>query len=147
MKFVYQVSDRFADYVAGSVVHVSKYFEFFELARFDVLRLFREFLSHQCKSDKLNDYIFVVVKVDYSEMIILRKGRHFWVETELLIDKFPILDFQQSVRSETDCYCEALIKTAILSNDFKLLHDSESILKNQLEEFLSSHQGGEVECS
>lgn len=147
MKFVYRISDRFADYVAGSVVHVSKYFEFFELARFDVLRLFREYLSNQCKADNLSDCFFVVVKVDFSEMCILCKGTHFWVETELLIDKIPVLEFRQSIRSDTDCYCEASIKTAIVSNDFQLVHDSGNILKGQLEDFLCSQQGGDVGCS
>ncbi len=121
--FVTKIKPRFSDYVYDNKIHFSKLFEFFEMARFEIVHGFYNFCREEHQgSDAENLGNFVVVRINSESFEALESSARgeISVKTALIVHQKPLLEFEQTAFNENGCQLiKANIKIAIVNKDLK----------------------------
>ena len=127
--FFTHIQPRFSDLIQGQRLHFSKCYEFFEMARFDVLERFRQSEWSPVSKDSLNGLLFLVVRTEYTQHRQWEGKRPIRIKTRLLVQKMAVLEFEQELLDETSStpYVSAVIKVAVVKQDLRRIADWEDI--------------------
>ena len=141
---------RFSDCIYDGKIHFSKYFEFFEMARFDLMHTFYSYLkskkldgNKQFGRDKLELGNFIVVRVSfnsYSNLELLVKDS-VNIKTALIIHQKPLLEFEQIAFTESNpkpCV-KANIKIAIVNEFFHKVDNWDHDILCAMIEFINAY--------
>ncbi len=125
--FFTHIQPRFSDLIQGQRLHFSKCYEFFEMARFDVLERFRQSEWSPVSKDSLNGLLFLVVRTEYTQHRQWEGKRPIRIKTRLLVQKMAVLEFEQELLDETSStpYVSAVIKVAVVKRDLRRIADWE----------------------
>lgn len=132
------ITTRFADFICGGQLHCSKQFEFFEMARFEVLRQYEQFLarrSYPALRTPEQPIFFVVAKADYTSLRPVLQTPEIWIRTRLMVQNIPVLEFRQALllpKTQEIC-AEAVIKIAIVDHNMAMIQNwTQSIQQSML---------------
>lgn len=129
---------RFSDLISNEEIHPSKLFEFFEMARFDVLSRFQG--SAQITGDNLRrtrQARYVVAKADFNQLRTWHGRGKMTIRTRLVVNSIPMMEFYHRVFDEAQtCYAEATVKIAAVDEQIRLLPDWESSICGQMSQFI-----------
>lgn len=129
---------RFSDLISNEELHPSKLFEFFEMARFDVLSRFQG--SAQITGENLRrtqQARYVVAKADFNQLRTWRGRGKMTIQTRLVVNSIPMMEFYHRVFDEAQtCYAEATVKIAAVDEQIRLLPDWESSICGQMSQFI-----------
>lgn len=127
--FFTHIQPRFSDLIQGQRLHFSKCYEFFEMARFDVLERFRQSEWSAVSKDSLNGLLFLVVRTEYTQHRQWEGKHPIRIKTRLLVQKMAVLEFEQELLDETSStpYVSAVIKVAVVKQDLRRIADWEDI--------------------
>ncbi|MCI7813782.1 MAG: hypothetical protein MR543_08945 [Robinsoniella sp.] len=119
--FEFEVKTRFADFFGGGSLHFSKCFEYFEMARFDILELFESYRAARGRRDSMEKIYFVVVKADYEKMDNVGMCGNLRVQTQLIVEKIPYLGFRQSLTDMDgrEIYAKTEMKIALVDQEMR----------------------------
>ncbi len=122
------ISPRFADKTYNQRIHISKYYEFFEMARFDIMQEFYNFLKNETKTDKdvnLGNFVVVRTNADIISDVSISGGKNIDLYTALIIHNRPLLEFEQIAYDENsqNAIVKANIKIAIVNERFEKVED------------------------
>lgn len=125
--FFTHIQPRFSDLIRGERLHVSKCYEFFEMARFDVLERFRQSEWSAVSKDSLNDMLFLVVRTEYTQHRQWTGKRPIRIKTRLLVQKMAVMEFEQELLDETSSapYASATVKVAAVKQNLQRITDWE----------------------
>lgn len=140
--FIKKITPRFSDCMHESKIHFSKIFEFFEMARFDIMHNFYNFYQ---KKKQLNENTnlgnFVVVRVRCENYEALNKSVYgdITIKTALIVHQRPLLEFEQiAVESEhNQSLLKANIKIAIVDAAFNKTENWNSDILLAMLEFIN----------
>ena len=126
--FFTHIQPRFSDLIRGERLHVSKCYEFFEMARFDVLERFRQSEWSAVSKDSLNDMLFLVVRTEYTQHRQWAGKRPIRIKTRLLVQKMAVMEFEQELLDETSSapYASATVKVAAVKQNLQRITDWEN---------------------
>lgn len=115
--FYSNIPFRFSDYMYNGEIQLSKCFDIFEMARFQFLDGFQQYLN--CKENNnilFGQMLFCVIKVEYNKHVPLIMNQDVRVKSYLMVDRIPILTFRQQLTAREDgvIYNEANIKIALV---------------------------------
>lgn len=119
--FYFKVKTRFSDFFGEGFLHFSKCFEYFEIARFDILDRFQKYRMEKHRSKKIEKIYFVVVKANYEHMQNLSVCDEVTIKTRLIVEKIPYLKFRQMLMDveTSQVYAKADLKIALLDQEMK----------------------------
>ena len=125
--FFTHLQPRFSDLIQGQRLHFSKCYEYFEMARFDVLERFRQSEWSAVSKNSLNGLLFLVVRTEYTQHRQWEGKRPIRIKTRLLVQKMAVLEFEQELLDETSStpYASAVIKVAAVKQDLQRIADWE----------------------
>lgn len=136
--FYLDIFPRFSDLVSGSEIHPSKLFEFFEMARFDVLSRFQS--SAQISEENLlrtRQAQYVVAKADFNQLHPWHGRGRMTIQTRLTVNNIPMMEFSHRVLDESRAVCaEATVKIAAVDEEFHLFQDWERSICGQMSRFI-----------
>lgn len=117
------IKPRFSDYVYDNKIHFSKLFEFFEMARFEIMHDFYDFCNEKHQgADAENLGNFVVVRILSESFDALENSAlgEISVRTALIVHQKPLLEFEQTAfNKDAEPLIKANIKIAIVDKDLK----------------------------
>lgn len=125
--FFTHIQPRFSDLIQGQRLHVSKCYEFFEMARFDVLERFRQSEWASISKESLNGLLFLVARTQYTQHRQWVGERPIRIKTRLLVQRLAVLEFEQELLDETSSepYASATVKVAAVKQDLQRVTDWE----------------------
>ncbi len=140
--FYTEISPRFSDYMYDSRLHVSKIFEFFEMARFEVMNDFFDFFGKmRADGNKPNFGNFVVVRVkcDNFDCLNSPKSGKISIKTALTVHQKPLLEFDQAAfTDENQMLTKANIKIATVDRNSKTLENWGNDVLTAMLEFIKT---------
>lgn len=137
--FTKDVSPRFSDRIYSKKIHLSKFFEFFEMARFDIMYSFCDFCKKRFATDDavdLGKFVVVRVQCESFEEINMPVSGDVKIITALIIHQKPLLEFEQIACTYENCLplIKANTKIAIVDATFEKINDwNKNILLAMLE--------------
>ncbi len=163
--FTKDVSPRFSDCIYSKKIHISKFFDFFEMARFDIMYSFCDFYKKKFIADEtvdLGKFVVVRVQCESFEDINMPINGDVKIITALIIHQKPLLEFEQIACTHQNCLplIKANIKIAIVGcgriNKEILLFVKNVIKKikkvylfdlseDRMDNFISLHHGTDYE--
>ncbi len=121
--FFTEIKPRFSDFMYDDKIHFSKLFEFFEMARFEIMHSFYDFCREEHQgTDAENLGNFVVVRINSESFEALENSARgeITVKTALIVHQKPLLEFEQTAFNENACpLIKANIKIAIVNKNLK----------------------------
>lgn len=148
--FDFCIETRFADFICGGQLHCSKQFEFFEMARFDVLQQYEQFLAREgydALRTEAHPVFFVVAKTDYTNIRPVTRAEKVLVRTRLIVQNIPVLEFHQALLQANSSHvcAEAVIKIAIVDENMATIRNwTQSIQRSMLMFVLEEWKGVET---
>lgn len=115
--FTSEISVRFSDCIYGHQLHFSKIFEFFEMARFEIMEEFYTFYQEKKKSDKkinLGSFVVVRVQSEIHEALKKESTEDIQVKTNLLVRHKPMFEFKQIAKRQGEKIVEAKVKVVLV---------------------------------
>lgn len=115
--FTSDITVRFSDCIYGHQLHFSKIFEFFEMARFEIMEEFYAFYQEKKKTNKkINLGSFVVVRVQSEIFDGLKEEslENIQVKTNLLVRHKPMFEFKQAAYRQGEKIVEAKVKVVLV---------------------------------
>ena len=133
------ITPRFSDCIYGRKIHFSKIFEFFEMARFDIMNSFYLYYKHRKNyGESINLGNFVVVRVQCDKYEALERPIYgdVSIETTLIIHNSPLLEFDQIAYDvdSGEMMFKANIRIAIVDETYgKVVSPDRDVLTAMLE--------------
>lgn len=142
--FYKEISPRFSDCIYNGKIHLSKYFEFFEMARFDIMHGFYDYYKNK---KELNGDIslgsFVVVRIQCENYSGLNVSfcKDVQVKTALIIHQKPLLEFEQTAFTDNGDLpsVKANIKIAIVDSSFQKVDNWDKDVLLAMLEFINAY--------
>lgn len=132
---------RFADYVHGGKLHCAKCFEFFEMARFDLLSRFKLILD-ESSAEHMMEYFFLVAKVDYERIQEPLRSGYIKIRTRLLVQSSPVLEFTQELLDPVtgEVSIKATVKVAMVDQNMRMVTHWQGTILQQILEFVTAKE-------
>ena len=142
--FYKTILPRFSDCIYDGKIHFAKIFEFFEMARFDIMHQFYDFYQKkQASQERVNLGSFVVVRIqcDNGEKLQEPVAGEILIKTALTVHPKPLLEFEQiAVSSSTgEILTKANIKIAIVDAEFRTVEVWEQEILLAMLEFIFTY--------
>ncbi len=127
--FYQEIHPRFSDCIYNRKIHFSKYFEFFEMARFEIMLLFYDYLKEKKTSDappSLGNFVVVRASFESYPDLGLPVNGFVKIKTAFIIHHKPLLEFEQTAFTKSGNPCvKANIKIAIVNEKFEKIENWE----------------------
>jgi acyl-CoA thioesterase FadM len=142
--FLKKISPRFSDCVYERKIHFSKIFEFFEMARFDIMHSFYDFYQQKKQfNENVNLGSFVVVRVQCENYEMLNTPIYgdITIKTALIVHQKPLLEFDQTAfeNENNQPLIKANIKIAIVDTYFNKVENWDSDVLLVMLEFINTY--------
>lgn len=142
--FTKTISPRFADCIYERRIHFSKLFEFYEMARFDILNDLYEFRRKKTGQEQLSglgNFVVVRVQCDCREALHHTRTQDITIKTALVVHQKPLLEFEQLAFDEDsgELLMEANIRIAIVDDTFHKAENWESNTLLAILEFINTY--------
>ena len=138
------VEPRFSDRIYDGKIHYSKIFEFFEMARFDIMHAFYDFFKKRSNCDgEIRLGSFVVVRVQCENFDALQKpiDGKIEIKTALTVHQRPLLEFEQTALQcdKNIPLTKTSMKLAIIDDHFKTVEKWDDEILLAMLEFIQTH--------
>ncbi len=137
--FPYEISYRFSDCIYEHHIHFSKFFEFFEMARFDVMTQFMDFYQKKTKSKEqidLGNFVVIRIQSEMSEAIEKSLSENIQIKTNLFVHHKPLLEFQQIAYCQKEKLLEAKVKVVLVDEKMHKVEDWDLDILSAILEFI-----------
>lgn len=136
--FTNEISYRFSDCMDGNRIHFSKLFEFFEMARFDIMEQFYTFYQKKKKEERIDLGNFVVIRIqsEISEAIEKRMNENILVKTNLIVHHKPLFEFKQIAYCQKEQLLEAKVKVVLVDQNMQTVQDWDLNVLSAILEFV-----------
>ncbi len=144
-KYFYKTIDpRFSDRIYDGRIHYSKIFEFFEMARFDIMHGFYDFYQAKksCESEPdLGSFVVVRVQCENFEALSRPVEGAIEIKTALTVHLKPLLEFEQTAlcKGSGNVLTQVSMKIAIVDKSFKTVDQWEEEILLAMLEFIQSY--------
>lgn len=138
------ISPRFSDCIYNQKIHFSKIFEFFEMARFDIMHDFYDFYTEKLELDKkitLGKFVVVRVLCENYEALNMPIYGDVEIKTALIVHQKPLLEFEQIAyeNQSGQSLMKANIRIAIVDNSFNKLDNWDDDILLAMLEFINTY--------
>ena len=135
--FFKKIDDRFSDYIDGRQLHFSKLFEFFEMARFELMEDFYDYYRNKRPTEEdLNLGKFVVGRIQSEtyEALYEEIKDEITIKTNLKVRHIPLLEFEQiAYRGKEKLFC-ANVKVIMVDDHLNKIETwNPNVLETMLE--------------
>lgn len=142
--FIKVISPRFSDCIYERKIHFSKFFEFFEMARFDIMHDFYDFYETKKQPNKnISLGNFVVVRVQCENYEPLNTSIHgdVTIKSALIVHQKPLLEFEQIAveNQHNHTLIKANIKIAIVDTFFNKVENWDYDILLAMLEFINTY--------
>ena len=144
-KYFYKTIDpRFSDRIYDGRIHFSKIFEFFEMARFDIMHGFYDFFQSKklCETEPdLGSFVVVRVQCENSQALFRPVEGGLVIKTALTVHQRPLLEFEQIALSRDGgtVLSQVDMKIAIVDKSFKTMEAWDEEILLAMLEFIQSY--------
>lgn len=143
-KYFYKtIEPRFSDCIYDRKMHYSKMFEFFEMARFDIMHAFYDFYQKRanCTEDvSLGSFVVVRLQCENFEALTKPVSGSVRIKTSLTVHQKPLLEFDQlAINSVGEPLTQANMKLAIVGPSFKTVEVWDNDILLAMLEFIDTH--------
>lgn len=144
-KYFYKtIEPRFSDRIYDGRIHFSKIFEFFEMARFDIMHGFYDFYQTKkpCETKPdLGSFVVVRVQCENSEALSRPVEGALEIKTALTVHLKPLLEFEQIALCKDDgnVLTRVDMKIAIVDKSFKTVEVWDEEILLAMLEFIQSY--------
>lgn len=149
--FTKTITPRFSDCIYERKIHFSKIFEFFEIARFDIMRDFYEFCETKTQRNtniSLGNFVVVRVQCENYEALNMPIHENVAIKTALVVHQKPLLEFEQ-IATENRCnqlLVKSNIKIAIVDTYFNKVENWDDDILLAMLEFVNTYGKEEQRC-
>lgn len=138
------ISPRFSDCIYKQKIHFSKIFEFFEMARFDIMHDFYDFCEIKTQPNKninLGNFVVVRVQCENYERSNMPIYGNISIKTALIVHQKPLLEFEQiaTENQHNDTLMKANIKIAIVDAAFNKVENWDDTILLAMLEFINTY--------
>ncbi len=142
--FMKEITPRFADSIYQHRVHFSKFFEFFEMARFDIMHGFSDvFCAKTGRTGAVSIGNFVVVRANAEQFQTpqLTDSDHIRIATALILHQKPLLEFEQLafLSSSDRPVIQANLKIAIVDENFTTVDRWDLEILDAMLDYIEQH--------
>ena len=146
--FTKTISPRFSDCIYERKIHFSKFFEFFEMARFDIMHDFYDFYETKTQPNKnisLGNFVVVRVQCENYEPLNISIHGNVTIKTALIVHQKPLLEFGQiaTENQHNQSLIKANIKIAIVDASFNKVENWDDDILLAMLEFINTYGKGE----
>lgn len=143
-KYFYKtIEPRFSDCIHDRKMHYSKMFEFFEMARFDIMHAFYDFYQKRvnCTEDvSLGSFVVVRLQCENFEALTRPVFGQVGIKTSLTVHQKPLLEFEQlAYNASGEPLTQANMKLAIVDLSFRTVDEWDKDVLLAMLEFIDTH--------
>ena len=143
-KYFYKtIEPRFSDCIYDRRMHYSKMFEFFEMARFDIMHAFYDFYQKRsnCTGDvSLGSFVVVRLQCENFEALTRPVLGSVGIKTSLTVHQKPLLEFEQhAYNASGEPLTQASMKLAIVDPTFRTVDVWDRDVLIAMLEFIDTH--------
>lgn len=142
--FTKTIAPRFSDCIYDRKIHFSKIFEFFEMARFDIMHEFYDFYKEKSDMNKdisLGKFVVVRVLCENYEALNMPVYGNIETKTALIVHTKPLLEFEQIAYESRDYQplIKANIRIAIVDDSFNKVDNWDDDILLAMLEFINTY--------